>query len=276
MSKQRNTTTTATVSDVPNAEGLIGNEPTEATAVVESTDGILAGAEMGRAFEGHGDRTQMDEVTEAAAVVQGYADWTVDGVAPRYVLPMQTWAENMARWTGRAVEDAAFKITKQLISQRINRQASSLHLGSVSLDLNPDVPGRPQDLGHPSAPAVCFYEVQPGSSLYDPQTQRAMAVWYQPEVDELGFAVNPRQSQTNGRWYANDTFNAGYGGVVRYFPSLQAADEAIRELRRAVRTLATPRTADVPDAEGPSVYDDDDESTSSARKAAVRRSMSAF
>jgi hypothetical protein len=227
---------------------------------VEDGAMALAPAEPGRAYDGHSDRQDLHERRWAAAQIEHYAEIDCDGAwIPRFVDngSMDHLARQLAELTGRVEEDAMEILTERLIDIRRPRGGSTSpeFLGAISLDLNPE--GRwPQDRGHPSAPQVVFYEIRQGSMLYDGESRRAMAVWFQPEVDDLGFGVNVREH--NGRFYCNDFFGPGYLGVVDFYASRKAAKEALAELRSALKVLNTPQTADEPDPVRDSVYADDE------------------
>jgi len=262
-------------------------------AVVE--DGMAAGtpSERGRAFSGHGARQGLQESIDAAAVLESFTLVDEDGsFVPMIDTSIEELAEQLAGESGRTVEDEAFLLARAFIDRRISRRG---FLGGVSLDLNPSRPGFPQDLGHPSMPAVLFYEVSPGSMLSEcgicpvctgqvtdePRCRNAIsaiAIWFQPEVDDLGYAVSPRTAR-NGREYSDDTFVAGYYGIVERYPTLRAADEDMRSLRRAVRTLATPDTADEPDTmrdELNNAAELEDRTAARLRRSSMRRTRASF
>lgn len=194
---------------------------------------------------------ELDESRAAAASIEHFGMQDEDGRwHPMFVDDgsIDRIAEQLARATGRHVEDAAFQFAKRLIDIRLaNRGRSPEFLGAVSLDVNPEGQ-HPRTLGHPSAPQVVFYEIRRGTMLYDEATRRAMAVWYQPELDEVtGHAMSPRQGR-NGRWYCDDTFIPGYLGIVDWYAGLYQAEEARRDLEWALKLLATPpESADVDD-----------------------------
>lgn len=232
----------------------------EATAVVDDGgESLLGGSEY--AHEGHAAMRELGEVKAALDVVKRFAAVTDDGaLSPTIQTSIVEMAEFHAVWTGRKPADSFYLIAKALVDRRIGKHD---FLGAVSLDLNPVVPGRPQDLGHPTAPAVLFYEIRPdtiiaeqlaehvvvtvdGQTVQRDVTPVAMAFWFQPDTDEDGQPVDARTGR-NGRMYSNDTFRAGYKGIVATYRTLEDADEAMSELRRAVRRLATPTMADEAD-----------------------------
>ena len=266
---------------------------TETPGFVDDSMAASTPSEPGRALSGHTSRRYVDESIEASAVIESYCLIGDDGFfVPQLVMSTDSLAGQLAKESGRRLDDQAYLITQAWIDRRISRRG---YLGGVSLDLNPAQPGFPQDLGHPDVPAVLFYEIAPGSHLATcgqcdhcrgqapadvtgcRHHRSAMAVWFQPEVDELGYAVNPRDGR-NGRQYSDDTFHAGYHGIVRLFGSLREAAEAKRDLLRAVRTLATPESADEADTvrEGQLAEDERADTAGRRRASATPRERAAF
>lgn len=241
----------------------------EPQAVVESEEAAAAPAQPGRAFSGHGSLRESDRSIEASATLEQYALLDADGAFVADIkLSFEALAIEILKVEGYQPEtldkevfdaylaDKLFALTKSLIDRRItaSRQArrnpavaeAQGFIGQVSLDLNPADGQRYQDRCHPDVPAVLFYAIKPNTQLWTPE-RRAMAVWFTPEVDEQGYAVNPGVGN-NGQLWSDDTYADGYHGVVRFFPSVHAAHEAFSALRGAVRVINTPETADEPDA----------------------------
>lgn len=252
--------------------------PTEASAVVDD-DGAsaLAGADLGRAYSNGMSAQDIQESIWASATIESFGTITDDGWQPDLELSISDWAEQMSRWSGLVPDDAMFRITRALVDSQCQRDHPAM-IGTVSLDLNPVVRNRPQDLGHPSAPKLVFLAISQASPLYDAESRRAMAVWYQPEVDEHGDAVSPNIGR-NGRAYTNDKWLPGYLGIVDFYSGLHAAHEAMEELRQAVKVAAT-SPEDERDAfwedEGVDENGDPIESEDQVKRRFVKRNAPAF
>lgn len=225
---------------------------------IDQVTGEIAGdtpSEEGVAYAGHLDMRAFAESRDASATIMEYAVIDEDGgYHPDLKVGFEAIAAEMLANAGRTPEtvgndaylalheDTLTSILSALADRRAwsrteEQRARNGYIGSVSL-YTPPVGDRYQDRSHATAPAVCFYEIRFGTFLWSPQ-RRAMAVWFTPEVDEHGFPVNPGEGR-NGTLYSNDKFEAGYHGIVRFFPSLWAAKAAYRDLLRAGRVAARP------------------------------------
>lgn len=263
----------------------------EAEGLDESVEAVVAQYDAGGSggVEGDVDRRAVAELEEAFQEICRYGVQDEDGWwRPEFTLSFQTLATEMAEVSGQSAANLLYKIQDKLVAERFDakskdrrRRQQSQVLGEVSLDLDPS--GQwVQDQGHPAAPCVIFLEIDPHSHLYRDNEvdadgvitklgRTAMAVWFQPEIDDQFMAVDPKQGRSNGRWYSNDTFKPGYLGVVAWFPTLQDADDAHRTLRRSVFTIGkavqSARQHDtVQDA-----YDDPDDADAREKRAAARR-----
>ena len=225
---------------------------TDAAQAVVDDEGasILAGSDT--AFTGHDDRRFAEESRWASLQISHFADITADGEwCPRVELSLDAWAQAMASAqfdepSDADVYDVAFMIQRALAGSNTKNSASLIE--RVSLDIWPDMEGRPQDYQHPTAPMVVFLAVKRESFLWDPEHCRAIAVWFVPNTTSLGEPLDSEGKPLEpyrGRLYADTRWLDGYVGVMERYSSLRAAQEAADDLRRAVKVAATPaRSAD--------------------------------
>jgi hypothetical protein len=275
----------ATSSFTQHKENIMGIEQyiQEAEAVVDFTepDPDLR-AEPGAAFSGDLDRRYLEDSIWASAQIGNYARLNADGEwEPSLELTVEAYSIALAKASGLHIEDADEAIRSAMA--KANTKNSPAQMGRVSLDLTPDVPGRPQDLLHPTQPMVVFLTIKPGSFLYR-ENRRGMAVWFMPNtaadgapLDAFGEDLTPY----NGRYYADTRFIDGYGGVLEFFGSHRLLREAADELTRAVKIAATPRrnaetTHGDPGAQLQAEMDKSDAAASKAKRLVRRRLTSPF
>lgn len=117
-----------------------------------------------------------------------------------------------------------------------------LRIGDVSLDFNPEVPGKPMLWGHPEALQIAFVSLTPGSWLTlgpaGEHKYEAMAIAYQPDPAVTWFHAK------SGTQRADSKVHSGYLGIVHRISDVESAAEDLEQLREAVRTIATPVSSD--------------------------------
>lgn len=102
----------------------------------------------------------------------------------------------------------------------------------VTLDLTPEVKGRPQPM-RPGVEQIVFMALPEWHALFKAGHQEAVALLYRPsttwEADEI---VNGRPGKKR---LASGNDASGWIGIVDYFGSLEAAEVEAAELQQAVR-----------------------------------------
>lgn len=113
-----------------------------------------------------------------------------------------------------------------------NDLARSEVIKRVTLDLNPEVKGRPQPM-RPGTEQVVFMALPEWHALYQAGHQEAVALYYRPsttwEADEI------RDGRPTKKRLASGTDASGWLGIIEYFGSLEAAEVEAAELLDAVR-----------------------------------------
>lgn len=102
----------------------------------------------------------------------------------------------------------------------------------VTLDLNPEIKGRPQPM-RPGTEQIVFMALPDWHALFKAGHQEAVALLYRPSTtwpaDEI---VNGRPGK---KLLASGTDASGWIGIVEYYGSLEAAEVEAAELQQAVR-----------------------------------------
>lgn len=185
------------------------------------------------------DRRYLEELDEAEAVLARYLDPAT--MTPVHLVSLDSMARERAQHhpaldhtSAHDVELVYGKIQAVLKERCV---AELTRIDRVHLDLAGEHGSRAWAA---DVPAIVFCALTSQDSLFRPGRQQALAIWFDPVM--AGFVTATARS---GQVYSkpNVYSPAGYQAIVGSFPSVEAAGEAMSDLRRAVTTIATTQSA---------------------------------
>lgn len=176
---------------------------------------------------------QAQDIEAATAVLERYVH--PDTLDPVLVVGLDSLIDDAmaaSAAVGRPIRRtrAARLVAERFIDLRLNVDT---RIDSFSLDVDPDVPGRPTLYGHIEQPQICFVSLPEGSRLAVKHGVEAAAFYYKPDP-----AVTRRTDR--GQVRCSDFVHSGYLGFVRMFVTEDEAYTAAAELKQAITTLAAP------------------------------------
>lgn len=174
-------------------------------------------------FPNHSKQNQERDMTNR------YSDATslaAEGTVERYLHP------EVVRFIGKDAKSAA-----QLM--RVRRPWAQLArteaVGYVSLDTDPEVPGRPQNL-RPGVDMIQWIALPEFHPLFVEHAQEVAVVRYIPATTWM--AENIEGGVVVRTPLASRTDASGFVSVVGYCPDIPTAEEQIAELRQALRDIS--------------------------------------